>query len=77
MILELIRITHLLFMDDVMIFGNGCILEWRKYKIILDIFCYASGMIIIEFKSSFIYHELSEDDILCLKTFFLTTFSQW
>ena len=33
-----IRITHLLFVDDVMIFGHGSMDEWGCNKNILDVF---------------------------------------
>ena len=34
----LIRITHLLFLDDVLISGIAHVREWKNYKRILDIF---------------------------------------
>jgi len=39
-----IRITHLMFVDDVIIFGNGNITKWEYYKEVLDLFCKAIGM---------------------------------
>lgn len=39
-------IMHLLFVDDVLIFGVGSVAEWTFYKEIIDILCSASGMLI-------------------------------
>ena len=32
-------ITHIFFMDDVLVFGNDLYLEWSKYYDIFTIFC--------------------------------------
>ena len=37
-------ITHLLFMDDVVLFGNKTLVEWKAYKNELDLFSSTSGM---------------------------------
>ena len=37
-IARLFSITHLLFLDDVVLFENRSLEEWRFYKHILDIF---------------------------------------
>ena len=39
-----LSLTHLLFVDDVILFGFGSVEEWKAFKEILDIFCEASGM---------------------------------
>ena len=39
-----LSLTHLLFVDDVILFGLGSYEEWLAFKGILDIFCEASGM---------------------------------
>lgn len=49
-----IYITHLLFVDDVLILGCGSFDEWEVYKDILDCFCEASSMKISPIKSSFL-----------------------
>lgn len=46
-------ITHLLFIDDVLLFGIGHIDEWMYYKSIIDLFCLATGMSIGYPKSGF------------------------
>ena len=37
-------LTHLLFVDDVILFGLGTYEEWITFKVILDTFCEAFGM---------------------------------
>ena len=39
-----LSITHLLFVDDVLLFGIGTVSEWKAYKYALDLFCSATGM---------------------------------
>jgi len=39
-----LKITHLMFVDDVILFGNGKITEWTVYKKVLDLFCKATRM---------------------------------
>lgn len=41
---SLIQITHLLFVDDVLIFGLGIVEEWTSYKEILTLFYSSTGM---------------------------------
>ena len=44
----ILKITHFLFVDDVLLFGEGTFEEWKIYKSILDKFCRDSGMAISE-----------------------------
>ena len=53
--------THLLFVDDAILFGLATVEEWTPYKGILDIFCIASGMCISGDKSSFLTNLISDD----------------
>jgi len=48
-----LSITHLLFVDDVLLFGNHCAREWKWYYKIIDEFCGATGMKINFDKSVF------------------------
>ena len=52
-------ITHLLFVDDVAIFGLGTLEEWACFRGILDILTAASCMVISVDKSSFLYNNIS------------------
>ena len=54
-------ITHLLFVDDVIIFGIGTIQEWGAYIEVLDLFCSTTGMTVSMEKSSFLYHNVDEE----------------
>ena len=60
-ILAHLFLTHLLFVDDVILFGFGSLEEWRAFKDILDTFCEASGMSININKSNFLHNDLGED----------------
>ena len=53
-------LTHLLFVDDVILFGLGSLEEWMAFKVILDTFCEASGMCININKSCFLHNYLDE-----------------
>ena len=53
-------LTHLLFVDDVILFGLGSYEEWEVFKVILDTFCEASGMSININKSCFLHNGLDE-----------------
>jgi len=48
-----LSLTHLLFVDDVLIFGRKCALEWMWYYRIIKEFCLATGMDINYEKSCF------------------------
>ena len=39
-----LNLTHLLFVDDVILFGLGTVEEWKHYKELLGLFCSAAGM---------------------------------
>jgi hypothetical protein len=49
----------LLFIDGVILFGDGQVREWRYYKHILENFCLATGMEINDNKSLILCNELS------------------
>ena len=52
--------THLLFVDDVILFGTSTFEEWVAFKVILDTFCTASGMSINMDKSCFLFNNVDE-----------------
>ena len=41
-----LSISHILFVDDMLIFGRGSMEEWSCYHSIISLFCYASGMMV-------------------------------
>ena len=53
-----LSLTHLLFVDDVIMFGVGSFEEWIAFKVILETFCEASGMRINLDKSCFVHNDL-------------------
>ena len=57
-----LNLTHLLFVDDFILFGLGTVEDWKNYKEILDTFCSATGMEISVAKSSFLCNDI--DDIV-------------
>jgi hypothetical protein len=50
---RLVRILHLLFVDDVLIMSNASITEWQEIHTLLYAFCGASGLEINVNKSTF------------------------
>ena len=54
-------LTHLLFVDDVILLGTGTLTEWMAFDVILSKFCKASGMCISIDKSSFLYNNVEVD----------------
>ena len=58
-----LSLSHLLFVDDVILFGLGTCEEWAAFKVILDTFCEAYGMFINAEKSCFLFNN-AEDETL-------------
>ena len=54
-------LTHLLFVDDVILLGSGSLSEWMAFDVILSKFCKASGMCISIDKSCFLYNNVDVD----------------
>jgi hypothetical protein len=63
-------ISHLLFVDDVLILGNANFEEWSTFHTILRLFCKASGMVINCQKSCFIAQNIEPDLARNLSTVF-------
>ena len=53
-----LALTHLLFVDDMILIGSGTLPEWIAFDVILSTFCKASGMSISVDKSSFLYNNV-------------------
>ena len=56
-----LALTHLLFVNDVIILGTCTLFEWMAFDVILSTFCKASGMCISIEKSCFLYNNLDVD----------------
>jgi hypothetical protein len=39
-----VKITHLQFVDRILLLNEGSLREWRTFNSILNIFCLATGM---------------------------------
>ena len=53
-----LSITHILFVNDVVLFGHGSYVEWLQLRHIVDLFCAATCMAISCDKSAFLYHNI-------------------
>ena len=58
-----LSLTHLLFVDDVILFRLGTVEEWGAYKESLKLFCSAMGMCVSMEKYSFLYQNVDEETI--------------
>ena len=64
-----LSLTHLLFVDDVVLFGLGTLVEWMAFEVLLENLCVASGMYISVDKSRFIFNELEEGVLNSIRLF--------
>ena len=53
-IAKFIKVTHLLFVDDVVLFGKSTLAEWIAFKSIVDLFIRATWMEASDKKSIFL-----------------------
>jgi hypothetical protein len=58
---RLIKILHLLFVDDVLIMSKALIEEWKVIEKILCVFCRATGLVINLQKSTFHYYGVQQE----------------
>eukprot|EP00253_Pinus_taeda_P002842 PITA_02842 len=56
-------ITHLLFVDDILLFCNGSLFEFKKIKEVLELFMRATGMLVNYRKSQLITEGLNRQEI--------------
>ena len=54
-------LTHLLFVDDVILLGTSSLSKWMAFDVILSKFCKASEMCISIDKSCFLYNNVDID----------------
>jgi hypothetical protein len=71
----MIKILHLLFVDDVLIMTNDSLQEWKEIKEILKIFCSSTGLSINWEKSTFHFANLQHQTLNQLKGIFPHTFT--
>jgi hypothetical protein len=68
---RLIKILHLLFVDDILIMTKASIAEWQEIKRVLERFCSASGLKINDKKTSFLQYGVRQHELDILKATFL------
>ena len=61
-------VTHLLFIDDIIIFSDGLRRELNKLTKILDIHCTRLGMAVNEKKSSIMDEDIGEDEMSYIRS---------
>jgi hypothetical protein len=71
----LIRILHLLFVDDILIMSKASIDEWQEINRILTVFCSATGLLINVQKTSFLHFGVQQNVLDTLKESFHFNFS--
>jgi hypothetical protein len=65
-----INITHIMFVDDIILFGIGNIMKWEVYNKIPELFCKATCMAISPHKSSFLEAGWAVEELALLKDIF-------
>jgi hypothetical protein len=71
---RIVKILHLLFVDDVLIMTNDSLQEWREIKEILKIFCCTTRLQINWSKSTFHYANMQDQTLEQLKGIFPYSF---
>jgi hypothetical protein len=66
-----IRITHILFVDDILLLGNKTFTEWKVFKEVLDLFCKETRMDFSPHKSLFLGARWLEEELFVLKEILL------
>jgi hypothetical protein len=67
---RLIKVLHLLFVDDILIMTKASMVEWQEIKRVLGRFCNASGLKINDKKTSFLQYGLQQNVLENLKAIF-------
>jgi hypothetical protein len=67
---RLIKVLHLLFVDDILIMTKASLEEWQEIKRVLDSLCSATGLKINEHKTSFLQYGLQQNILIQLKAIF-------
>jgi cytochrome b subunit of formate dehydrogenase len=64
---RVVKILHLLFVDDVLIMTRASQKEWQEIDILIKLFCKASGLQVNVTKSTVLYVGLIEEEINVFK----------
>jgi len=57
-VVDHVKITHLQFVDDILLLSEGSMREWRTFSSILNIFCLSIGMEVSINKSIMLCHDI-------------------
>jgi len=71
---RVIKILHLIFVDDVLIMTKFVVEEWQVIKSMLESFCCASRLRMDPLKSTFHSNGILEDTLVAFKRFFYYNF---
>ena len=67
---RLLKILHLLFVEDILLMNFGAIAEWIEICRILKLFCNAYGLQINPYKTTFLHHGITPSVLDSLKYYF-------
>jgi hypothetical protein len=65
---RLIKVLHILFVDDVIIMSKASLVEWKEIFKLISLFCRASGLSVNHTKTIVYYEGLSGDDLIPFKS---------
>jgi hypothetical protein len=71
----MIKILHLLFVDDVLIMTKSTLKEWLEIDKIIKLFCKASGLLVNDSKTTIHVEGLSDVDLVPFNLFLPYTFT--
>ena len=66
----LLKILHLLFVEDILLMNFGAIAEWIEICRILNLFCNAYGLQINPYKTTFLHYGITPSVLDSLKYYF-------
>jgi hypothetical protein len=72
---RMIKILHLLFVDDVLIMTKATLQEWMEIDKIIKLFCKASGLMVNQSKTTVHFEGLSDAELAPFKMFLPYTFT--
>jgi hypothetical protein len=58
-----IFLTHLLFVDDILLFCDDFRRDALKFKVVLDLYCIATGMMVYIAKSTISFAGIHDEDV--------------
>jgi hypothetical protein len=65
---RLIKVLHILFVDDVIMFSKESLVEWKEIFKLISLFCSASGLSVNHTKSTIYFEGLSEGELTHFKS---------